>query len=180
MKHVALAFTLSALALATACASSTKTIIEESDPTEASSSSGGSATGKKDAGASADETASSSSSSGGSSSSSSGSSSGGAGACGGEATYDACITCCEQAHPNGASTYIGSLVTCLCKPANCGTSCSTTLCAATPTNPDATCNTCANSKSANCGTDVQSACSADPDCVDFAQCLQTAACDQKP
>ncbi len=176
MKNAVLAFSLVAIGLATACATSTKTIIADSDPTETVDAGTAKA---KDAGKPpvaqdppVDDT--------GASSSSGGSSSGGAGTCGGEATYDACITCCETAHPQGANTYIGALVSCLCEPANCSTACSATLCASTPANPDSTCSACLNTKSSGCGTDVQTACSADPDCVAFAGCLQTAACDAKP
>jgi hypothetical protein len=100
------------------------------------------------------------------------------GACGATKTYDACISCCVNAHPGGAKTYNNALAACLCKPGNCRVQCSSSLCASPMADPNGSCNVCAADKYTNCSTDVTTACTADADCNALMQCA--VACDKLP
>jgi hypothetical protein len=104
----------------------------------------------------------------------------GGGDCSSETSRDNCIQCCSTAHQTGSDTFYGTLIQCLCTTA-CVSECSASLCDQNnPTQPDATCNACIQSNGSSCQNDVSTACSADPDCVAFNQCLQTSACNTKP
>lgn len=104
-----------------------------------------------------------------------------AGACAGEASFDACVTCCSNAHPDGSDTFYGTYVMCLCETANCGLECGTTLCdPVAPTQADAACSACIQAQGNNCQADVSAACSADPDCIAFDTCVGDSQCGAKP
>ncbi|HVH47329.1 MAG TPA: hypothetical protein VM925_33570 [Labilithrix sp.] len=92
----------------------------------------------------------------------------------------ACGQCCAADHQEGAIVYQTAVSECMCDEANCATDCESTLCAAQPKNPDATCNTCFNAKQNACAQPVTDACSANADCVAFYQCLTSSGCANKP
>jgi hypothetical protein len=87
------------------------------------------------------------------------------------ADFDTCVSCCEDNHKTGSNTFFGTLQACWCKGANCGTDCSATLCATTPANPDATCESCIDGLADDaCDADLDANCGSDPDCVAFNTC----------
>lgn len=105
----------------------------------------------------------------------------GAGQCAGESTFDACLTCCSNAHPDGSDTFYGSYIDCLCQPANCGLDCDVSLCdPIAPTQPDAACDACIQAQGNSCQAAVSAACSADPDCIAFDSCVGDSQCATKP
>lgn len=90
-----------------------------------------------------------------------------------------CVQCCADGHQKGAQVYMGALLKCLCEASACATECKTTICAASPKNPDSTCETCMNSKSQDCGSAIETACTASTECLDFNQCATDADCGTK-
>lgn len=108
-------------------------------------------------------------------------------ACGAETTLQGCGTCCVTNHAAGYKTFQGSLLPCACMGtgadggAPCATECGTTICAATPKNPDATCNACLQASIGSggaCQEKLTTDCSADKDCVAEQTCV--AQCKGKP
>jgi hypothetical protein len=108
-------------------------------------------------------------------------------ACAAETTLQACGTCCATNHKTGYTTFITAVVACACSGtgadggAPCATECGATLCAATPKNPDAACNTCLQASIGTggaCQEKLTTDCSADTDCVAQQKCLQP--CKGKP
>lgn len=103
---------------------------------------------------------------------------GGTASCAATTTQQDCATCCGKAHPTGYKTYNNAITACICDKNICQYSCSDSYCA--QKNASADCVTCANDRiSPNCNQPVSQACGADPDCVQFNQCLQTADCNSK-
>jgi hypothetical protein len=103
-----------------------------------------------------------------------------AGECAAQATQDACVTCCTNAHNAGAMGYMNALIDCMCESANCASACSATLCnQASPQNPDAACNTCVQSKTSACAPHIQQSCDLEPDCVLFMMCVNDSHCTSK-
>ncbi len=104
-----------------------------------------------------------------------------AGECSSSATQTACVTCCSNAHQDGAGAYLVATIDCMCLPANCATECATTLCNAdNPKGPDAKCTTCVNGKNAACAPAIKTACTADPECIAFDGCIGGSSCTSKP
>lgn len=104
----------------------------------------------------------------------------GAGQCASEATFDTCLDCCTTAHQDGADTFYGSYINCLCTTA-CATECSVSLCdTANPTQPDVECEACITNNGNACQADVSAACSADPNCIAFDKCIGDSQCQTKP
>lgn len=102
------------------------------------------------------------------------------GQCASETTFDTCLDCCSTAHEDGANTFYGTYINCLCTDA-CATECSLSLCdTANPTNPDAACNACITNNGSMCQAEVSAACSADPNCIAFDKCIGDSDCDTKP
>jgi len=102
------------------------------------------------------------------------------GECAGEATQDACVTCCTNAHNDGAMGYFNALVDCACETANCASQCAATLCnQASPQNPDAACNACIQSKTSVCAPHIQASCDLEPECVKFMTCVNDSKCTSK-
>ncbi len=108
-------------------------------------------------------------------------------ACGEEATLTACGTCCIANHKSGYTIFQNSLLACACKGtgadggAPCATECASTVCASTPKNADATCNTCLQgsiSSGGACLDQLSTDCSADTDCVAEQTCVTQ--CKGKP
>ena len=108
-------------------------------------------------------------------------------ACGKEATLQECGTCCITNHKSGYTVFQNSLLGCACKGtgadagAPCATDCASTICAATPKQPDATCNTCLQGSVAMggaCQQQVSDDCTADTDCVAQQKCVSQ--CQGKP
>lgn len=94
--------------------------------------------------------------------------------CGDEADADACTDCCISENQAGAKVYIEALVACACKADVCATECESTYCAATPKNPDATCNACLDEKlQASCEEELGTKCTASKDCMSFNSCMNT-------
>jgi hypothetical protein len=103
--------------------------------------------------------------------------------CAAAATNADCQKCCRDAHTDGYTAFADALVTCACKSGNCDTACGATVCAATPKNPDDTCNAClANVQKTGgaCVDDIKAVCD-DPSkpCYAFEQCIATSACNSK-
>ena len=108
-------------------------------------------------------------------------------ACGAETTLQACGTCCVTNHKTGYTVFQDSLLGCACKGTGsdggtpCATECATTICAASPKNPDATCNTCLQASigaGGACQEQVTTDCSGNPDCLAEQTCV--AQCKGKP
>jgi hypothetical protein len=106
---------------------------------------------------------------------------------------DECIDCCGGNHKAGAQTLTKAVIACGCSGTGaeagdggagdagaegpCATECETTLCASTPKQPDATCNTClkkAIGQGGACAKYASDECLADDDCKAAQECL--AAC----
>lgn len=99
------------------------------------------------------------------------------GACAGEASKQSCSQCCATKHEDGAATYIGAVMVCMCQGSTCEKACEKTLCDPnTPRDPDATCQACINNKSGACASDIQTACSGDADCMAFDACIADSGC----
>lgn len=108
-------------------------------------------------------------------------------ACGAESTLQACGTCCITNHKSGYDIFQASLLACACKGTGadggtpCATECGTTICAATPKNPDAACNTCLQASigaGGACQEQLTADCTADKDCLAEQTCV--AQCKGKP
>ena len=103
-------------------------------------------------------------------------------ACAAETTKTACGSCCVTNHAAGAKVIQDSVLACACMgtgtdagtPA-CMTECAATVCAATPANPDATCNTCLQASIAQggkCQQAASDACTASTDCLAEQTCIK--------
>ncbi|MBS2014556.1 MAG: hypothetical protein JST00_16840 [Deltaproteobacteria bacterium] len=182
MQH-SMKLSLSMLAAITAIAavacSSTQTTTTSGEPTEPADSGSTKQDPKGDSGASSSSSGSSGSSSG--SSGSSGTPSGDD-ACGKESTQQACGECCIKNHTKGYQTFVTALLACACGGPGggdagagpCAAACKTTVCAATPSNPDAACNSCLQGTlgaSGACNQAVADACQPDADCVAQQSCV---------
>lgn len=109
-------------------------------------------------------------------------------ACKAESTLQACATCCAKNHQTGYQTILTTTIACACKGEGadagtgpCATDCKDTLCAATPAQPTAACNTCiqnAIGQGGACQNAVATKCQADPDCVKEQSCVTP--CQGKP
>lgn len=109
-------------------------------------------------------------------------------ACAAMATLTTCGQCCATNHAAGYKVFQDSLIGCTCKGTGadggvgpCATQCATTICAATPASPDATCNMClqtAVGSGGSCNMQVGSDCTAAPDCLAQQKCI--APCQGKP
>lgn len=99
--------------------------------------------------------------------------------CADETGQQACAQCCAADNQAGAKVYSDAVSQCMCEDANCATECAETLCASTPANPDAACNTCFGEKQAACGEVVGTACGASADCMTFNKCLTDSGCATK-
>lgn len=171
-------FSVGALTGAIACSSTTTTTTSTPSGSDAGKEGGSSSSSSSGStSSSSGSTSSSSSSSSGLTSSSSGSS--GDTACAKEATFDACGSCCTQAHQAGATTFTKSLLGCACEGQGadggtgpCATDCADTACAGKQ--PDATCNKCLQEsvgKDGACLDKVSTDCNADNDCVAEQKCI---------
>lgn len=111
-------------------------------------------------------------------------------------TASECTDCCAGNHQAGAQTLTKAVIECGCEGKGataadggagdagaegpCATECATTLCAATPKQPDATCNTCIEKsigQGGACAKYASDTCLADDDCKAAQECL--AACPTK-
>ncbi|GAC1546277.1 MAG: hypothetical protein NVS3B10_10250 [Polyangiales bacterium] len=100
--------------------------------------------------------------------------------CGATTTQTDCQKCCHDAHVDGYNAFVSALLTCACKPGNCDTACAATVCASTPTSPDAACKTCLGTiQSGACKTDLATACGPGGPCAPFNDCIQSE-CKGKP
>jgi hypothetical protein len=100
-----------------------------------------------------------------------------AGACAGETSKQSCSSCCAKLHEDGAATYIGAIMVCMCEATTCLKACEKTLCNAdTPAEPDGACNSCLQQQTSACSADIQSACAADADCMAFDACIADSGC----
>lgn len=99
--------------------------------------------------------------------------------CADETGQQACLQCCAAEHQQGAAVYMGAVTECICDANNCADDCADTLCAETPKNPDAKCDTCFNSKQQACNEPVGTACAASQDCVAFNKCAVDSGCAEK-
>jgi hypothetical protein len=110
-------------------------------------------------------------------------------ACAEEGTLQACGQCCIKEHTKGYKVFEAALVACACEgtgstadggaPA-CADECADTLCASTPAQPDATCQTCLEGSIGQgeaCTDAVSTACSDEPDCLAQQECV--AGCPKK-
>lgn len=104
--------------------------------------------------------------------------------CAAATTNKDCQACCRTAHMDGYNAFATALVTCACKAGNCDTDCKTTVCASSPTSPDATCNAClakVQGTGGACVSDISAVCSdSTKPCYAFEQCIATSACNSKP
>jgi hypothetical protein len=200
-----LALALVACALCSACSSTSATPAMDSGTTDgadagsvvrgpasdggssssSSGSSSGATSGSSSSGASSGSS-SSGSSSGTSSGSSSGTSSGGATdggedassvdpTCAAQASYNACLACCQQGYPTALAVLATATTACDCGPnGQCQTSCATEFCQNQTANPGDACYTClANSLVADAGVcfgQVNTACNSDPGCAAYNAC----------
>ena len=84
-----------------------------------------------------------------------------------------CRVCCAMAFPDAAATVLASEETCACTtPGDCKQACNNSLC--TGKVASGQCSQCVrNADAGNCAMTAQSACSNDPSCKPFEQCLQT-------
>lgn len=131
--------------------------------------------GKIDTGSSSTDTGSSSTDTG-----SSGGDGGGDLACNAAADQKACQQCCHDNHVDAYKAFVSALLTCACKAGNCDTVCSATICAATPSSPDAPCTKCLNDiQGTSCKADLATACGPGGPCAPFNDCIQ-AQCKGKP
>jgi hypothetical protein len=93
-------------------------------------------------------------------------------------SVDACVSCCQQAHPRGYQVVEGSAFQCVCvKPGPCAKNCGASVCASPPVAAQSgdSCDTCINSSlqdSGACNQPVVSACNAEPDCGAYVTCVQ--------
>ncbi len=106
------------------------------------------------------------------------------------ATAKACQTCCAGNHTTGAATLTKTVIACACNGVGetgdagasadggsgpCAADCAATLCAATPQQPDVTCQKCSQesvSAGGACASYLSTQCTADPDCVAEQTCFQ--------
>jgi hypothetical protein len=99
------------------------------------------------------------------------------GECSSSADQTSCVSCCANAHVDGATTYYGTVMMCMCVTDKCQKDCESTFCNEDkPAAPNATCNSCISSFQTSCATDIETACNADPDCVAFDQCIAQSDC----
>jgi hypothetical protein len=93
-----------------------------------------------------------------------------------------CSNCCADAHATGVEDLNVAYVACACSGAGtpdgeppCAKACGSTVCAATPTNPDDTCAACLEEvvadQSGACYNAVVEACNGSPECVAWQNCL---------
>lgn len=165
-----LASVLGAIALVAACTTTTTTVVDGSDASTGDA-------GKRDG------ATTSSSSSGGDDA---GEEPAGDDKCGAEADFDGCATCCAQNYQKGTSVLLQAAIACGCTGTGsktdagqgsgpCSADCAATICAATPKNPDAKCNTCLNSildQGGACYDSVAEICTKNADCAAQQGCLQ--------
>ena len=85
-----------------------------------------------------------------------------------ELCADTCGDCCDTVYPQGIETWVSIFMDkCLCSAtAPCKTQCAASICAATPTNPDAACQACYQglANDAACLAATSTACQADAQC----------------
>jgi hypothetical protein len=89
----------------------------------------------------------------------------------------------SQGDNTGYDTFVNELLTCGCgttaAPGPCGSECLSNICAATQTAPTQACLTCLNgpaqaaTDAGGCASQIQAACSADPNCVAWNTCVGT-------
>jgi hypothetical protein len=103
--------------------------------------------------------------------------------CAGLQTNSECQQCCAQVHASGYQTFATALLTCACSTTGgCGQACAASACAQSPMSPmsgDA-CDTCIGGDvlsppdggAAPCDKPIVTACAADPNCGQFAQCAK--------
>ena len=100
--------------------------------------------------------------------------------CAAEASNQACQQCCAESNTAAYTAFTTTLITCACQDTVCKTQCGTTLCAATPANPTAECQTClAGAQNGACQADIQKACSGSGACAPFAECVATSCAGKK-
>jgi hypothetical protein len=102
------------------------------------------------------------------------------------ATKAACGQCCLTNHSSGAGTFTTATIACACHDTGvdggtdggagpCAEQCAATICAATPANPDNTCQTCLEAQISTaggaCADYVATQCQAVTDCVAEQTCL---------
>ena len=94
--------------------------------------------------------------------------------CSGQSSMQACQQCCAQEEQSAYGAFQNALLACGCKEGVCKTQCATTLCAATPQNPSAECQTClGQSQSGACRADMEKVCGAGGACAPFSQCVES-------
>lgn len=160
----ALASSAAMVALLMACTTTTTTVVEGTDASTTSGDAGkkdGSATTTEED-AAVEET--------------------GDDACGGSSSLEACVTCCGTNHKAGETAQLQMILACVCQGtgakdaganAPCAAACGATICASTPKNPDAACNSCLQAAVAQggaCYDGVSQACLANKDCSDYNTC----------
>jgi hypothetical protein len=100
--------------------------------------------------------------------------------CSPDAGAQACQTCCTTGYQEGAKTYQTAWLTCACgNTGGCDTACKTTACAKPPAQPapGSACGTClqdvqvVDAGPGVCYSAIQTACTADTNCVSFYNCL---------
>lgn len=100
--------------------------------------------------------------------------------CASESSNQACQQCCAQSNTAAYNAFTQTLITCACQDTVCKTQCGTTLCAATPANPSAECQTClGTAQSGACQADIQKACTGSGACAPFADCVQNSCAGKK-
>jgi hypothetical protein len=99
------------------------------------------------------------------------------GECASSADQTSCVTCCANAHADGATTYYGAVMVCMCTADKCQKACQPTFCNEDkPAAPNSMCNSCLTSFQTSCATDIDNTCTADPECVAFDQCIGLSDC----
>lgn len=93
-----------------------------------------------------------------------------------------CSNCCATNHLTGYKVYEKSMLDCACKgtgasdsKAACATECESTMCAATPANPDQACNDCLDKALGETGTclgALQKDCTGSDECMALIGCAQ--------
>lgn len=103
------------------------------------------------------------------------------GECAGTTSYGACEQCCANKHVQGGAVYYIAYVDCYCKPTNCASPCSDSLCSSNiPAAPTVACKQCLKSKEASCASSIKTACEADANCYAFDSCIGYSGCFSKP
>lgn len=100
--------------------------------------------------------------------------------CAASPAMQSCQQCCAESEQTAYAAFQTALLKCGCQDTVCKTQCATTICAATPAQPNAECQTClGQSQSGACKTDIEKVCSGTGTCAPFAECVSVGCAGKK-